>query len=233
MPYPMAAARGRVAQVAVAAPAEWWLAGGINAADCLAAFAAKGAASQAASYTNLANPGTHDLTVPSAAPTWNAATGWTFNGSTQYLRTTGVPPFNGQARSMVARYANHTNQAGRVAILGTTGTDGTYARFVLCPWFDGNACTYFNGSFAGRRTAAPAMTGGVLGVAGRNAYRNGVADGAIGVDANSPAMFPLDVGREYAGGAWWYAGDIIAFATYTVDIGATAMAAVSAALAAL
>jgi hypothetical protein len=63
----------------------WYLAGGIAAANCLAAFQPKGAASLAASYVNLATSGaTWDCTAPVAAPTFAAATGWTFTG-TQYL----------------------------------------------------------------------------------------------------------------------------------------------------
>ena len=62
--------------------APWYLAGGISAANCLAAYQPKGAASLAASYSNLANPGTYNA-APGVAPTFDASTGWTFNGSTQ------------------------------------------------------------------------------------------------------------------------------------------------------
>jgi len=40
----------------------WWLSGGIAAANCVAAYQPKGAASLEASYVNLANPGTYNLT---------------------------------------------------------------------------------------------------------------------------------------------------------------------------
>lgn len=51
---------------------------------CLAAYDAIGASSLADSYTNEANPGTYTA-APGVAPTWAQGTGWTFNGSTQYL----------------------------------------------------------------------------------------------------------------------------------------------------
>jgi hypothetical protein len=73
---------------AAAAAVPWWLAGGVAAANAIAVYQPKGAADLAASYVNLANPGTYDA-APGTAPTFDAATGWTFNGSTQYL-TTGV-----------------------------------------------------------------------------------------------------------------------------------------------
>lgn len=68
----------------------WWLAGGVAAGDCVAAYQAKGAASYAASKVNLANPGTYDAADGTAYPTWDAATGWT-GGSGKNLLTGVVP----------------------------------------------------------------------------------------------------------------------------------------------
>ena len=68
-------------QTSAAVP--WWLSGGISAANCIAAYQPKGAADLAASYVNLANPGTYNA-APGVAPTWAAADGWTFGG-TNYL----------------------------------------------------------------------------------------------------------------------------------------------------
>lgn len=72
------------------AAADWWV---VPGKTCVAAYQPIGAASLAASYVNLANPGTYDA-APGVAPTWASATGWTFNGSTQYL-TTGITPPRG------------------------------------------------------------------------------------------------------------------------------------------
>lgn len=61
----------------------WWdNLGAIS--GCLAAYQPIGAASLAASYTNKANPGTYDVGV-GVDPAFDAATGWSFNGTTQYL----------------------------------------------------------------------------------------------------------------------------------------------------
>ena len=66
-----------------AAVAAWYRAGG--APLPVAAYQPKGAASLAASYVNLALPGTYDA-APGVAPSFDAATGWTFNRSLgQYL----------------------------------------------------------------------------------------------------------------------------------------------------
>lgn len=66
-------------------PSPWYLNGGISKANCVAVYQPKGAASYAASKVNLVTPGTYDLSDGAAFPTWAFATGWTFNGATQYL----------------------------------------------------------------------------------------------------------------------------------------------------
>ena len=69
---------------AVATP--WYLAGGVSAANCIAAYQPIGAASYASSKVNLANPGTYDA-VEGVAPDWDAANGWRFNGTNDYLNS--------------------------------------------------------------------------------------------------------------------------------------------------
>ena len=60
----------------------WWAALGLSS-TIVAAYRCKGAASLAASYVNLANPGTNDA-VPTVAPNFDTAFGWQGTG-TQYL----------------------------------------------------------------------------------------------------------------------------------------------------
>ena len=90
MIYPLAARRGMITPLARGiqrADTSWWLAGGISAANCVAAYQAKGAASYVASKVNLANPGTLNFDNEVVAPSWNTTTGWTGAGD---LRTTGT-----------------------------------------------------------------------------------------------------------------------------------------------
>lgn len=79
----------------------WWLAGGVSAANAIVAYQPIGAANLAGSYINLANAGTHNA-APGVAPTFDASTGWTFNG-TQYLTTTITP---NDSPSIIIRYSN-------------------------------------------------------------------------------------------------------------------------------
>ena len=81
----------------------WWnLFGAIPNVNVVAAYQAKGAASLAASYVNLANPGTYDCTT-SNAPTLDSTNGWMFNGSSNILAT-GITSARGML--IICRYSN-------------------------------------------------------------------------------------------------------------------------------
>ena len=78
---------------------DWYLAGGI--ATCVAAYAAKNAASLAASYINLPNPGTYNA-APGTAPDWDAVLGW--KCPTSRILTTGIIPASNW--SLFAKYSD-------------------------------------------------------------------------------------------------------------------------------
>ena len=61
--------------VASAAAADWWAVAGKT---CVAAYQPKGAADLAASYVNLANPGTYDA-VPDSSFSFDVSIGWIFD----------------------------------------------------------------------------------------------------------------------------------------------------------
>jgi len=75
---------------ATAAAGGWWLSGGIAAANCVAAYQAKGAASYAVSLTDLSG-NSHTITEGETAPNWDTSKGWSegsvldtgVNGQTQ------------------------------------------------------------------------------------------------------------------------------------------------------
>lgn len=221
----MSVSRRAVSSGAVA----WWLEGGISAANAIAAYQPKNAASLAASYVNLANPGTYDA-APGVAPTFNAATGWTFNGSTQYL-TTGVVPENNQGWSAIVRWSDLGSsgflgisaswQAGRAVgfAWNTTTTPDTYY--------------YYNGGVMNAGAVRTVQTG-VSAVAGNTAYFDGSVDGtaipsAAGVNTYDFWIGWNDVGVPYLGGAF----KVQAAAIYDTVLTAFQVAALSAAMAAL
>ena len=74
-----------IGKTKVGEPIDWWLANGtIPASTNYTVYDPLDAVDLATSYVNLANPGTRDATV-SVAPTQAQGSGWTLNGSTQYV----------------------------------------------------------------------------------------------------------------------------------------------------
>jgi hypothetical protein len=157
MPYPVAAVRGRV-NVSSGAPTPWWMASGVTP---LAAYQAKGAASLAASYINLANPGTFDI-VPGVAPSFNTLTGWGFNGLTQFLRTGVVPQVN---YTIICQY----NLSAAVTVFGVFET-GPNTLHLVQP----SSVTTYNGM--GNAVNNPAHLTGNYGFAGYQPYRDGLPE---------------------------------------------------------
>lgn len=197
----------------------WWLVAGKT---CVAVYQPKGAASLAASYVNLANPGTYDAAL-GVAPTWASATGWTFNGSTQYL-TTGIVPASGW--SMLARIANTIAWGGIVGATPTT-SNGFSMRWFPETLRVGIHETGFIGN------VAIATGNEVLALAGRNLYSDGVflASGG-GTLSTAPGLY---IGAENLMGVknYPFTGMILAVAIYSSTLTAGEVAAVSAAMAAL
>jgi hypothetical protein len=142
----------------------WWLSGGIPAANCIAAYQPKGAASLAASYVNLANPGTYNA-APGVAPTWDAVNGWIFDGISQYLKGPIVDQLTG---SFVIRFSNITN-AGYIG--GWNGTAGI--RFGISPNLSASGVRYRCGSYDGN--VLPVALSGIFSLSDKG-YRNGNAD---------------------------------------------------------
>jgi len=214
---------------AAAVAIQWYLSGGIAAANCIAAYTPKGAASLAASYDNNAAPGngladgTYDA-APGVAPTWGAATGWTFNGSTQYLDS-GVVPTN--SYSMLVRFSNATLAQDRIICGMRESSNASSFAF----WVYSGGSGYFANS--NLLTFTPAASG-VLGMAAKEAYLDGASEGTI------PAGSFSFSGSCYIGGAytsggpsWYYQGNIQAFAIYDTTLTAPQVLAVSNAMAAL
>jgi hypothetical protein len=210
------------------ADVSWWLAGGISAANAIAAYQPKGAASLAASYVNLANPGTYDA-APGVAPTWASGTGWTFNG-TQWLNT-GIYPVTGY--TIIGRYANLTQTDNRCLIgAGNTPHDGHEIRVM---W---NNDPLKQGAYThGLGTVASSPgTANVVALAGRLLYYAGTYVGTVGIATlTSDSTYGIGAKNYGAntGREWAFLGDILAVAIYNTTLTAGEVAAASAAMAAL
>lgn len=213
-------------RVTNAVASTWWDNNGAIS-GCVAAYAAKGAASLAASYTNLANPGTYTA-APGVAPTFNAADGWTFNGSTQYL-TTGVIPAAGW--SALIRFSDNTSPDDDTVF-------GSYSGATLRFSVNINAVTgnnriiYQNG---GILVESPGIAAGVVGFAGQTGYRNAVAaSGTIGAWSGTSTR-QIYIGATNLEGSIsnLFPGKIQAFAIYNVTLTAGQVATITTAMQAL
>ena len=219
----------RESGVAVA-ESNWWEVAGKT---CVAAYQPKGAASYAASKVNLANPGTYDATDGVAYPTWAAATGWTFNGTNQFLATGGITHVSG-AWSHIIRIANPVNTGGDVYFYGGWEVPTENESRISCGirwgttrwlsiWGNG-ASTFVSADF-------PA----VVGQANARLYINGTDKGAAGgtISKTMDQLYLVGARGFGSSASLFYAGDILAFAVYSQPLTAAEMATVSAAMAAL
>lgn len=155
-----------VMQTKAAAATPRWLVGGISAANCIAAYEAKGAASQAASYTNLANPGTFTATAP-VAPTWNATDGWIFNGTSQYLLG---PNVLNNSYSVIIKFNSLNISGSNKTLFGAYHDSGQDAAFLMRA-SDASNFGYFNG-LTTSTIASPSATSGIQAIAGKSVYKN-------------------------------------------------------------
>jgi hypothetical protein len=198
--------------------AGWWDNDGAIS-GCVAAYQPIGAASLAASYVNLANPGTYDAS-PGTAPTFNASTGWTFNGTSQHLLT-GVVPANDQTWSVLVRLSDGATQGGGgAAAFGSYRTLGGVRRFYYITHYVDNNAYVANGGQSARSTG---IDSGVVGFRGAQPVRNGSDDGAALAAGAAGAHGPIALGSANNpddGVKLYWSGKIQAIAIYNATLAA-------------
>lgn len=197
--------------------ADWWA---VTGKTCVAAYQPIGAASLAASYTNLANPGTNNA-APGTAPTWASATGWMFNGSTQYLISVTV----GAAYTSIIRFAAAT--ANKVLY----GVSGSTTRHYFQT--SNGQGTYLYGT-SSAPLGANTFLSGVVALAANTGYQNGSAVGTVAGTFTGTSI-PIYIGALNNGNSptAHNACTVQAVAIYSDTLSGTEVAAVSAAMAAL
>jgi len=188
-------------RAAIALP--WYRAGGIPAANCIGAYKALGTGNIAASYVNLANPGTYDLTTASA-PTFDASYGWAFDGISQYLGS-GIVPVNNQTWSMAIRY---TDANGILAGIDSPGANDFYLAYNV----------YY--SSVTLLIKSPTKASGILMMCGANAYRETTLEGTIPAGSASNTR-PIWIGANGAATPVSFSvSKIQAIAIWNIDISA-------------
>ena len=164
------------------AAAPFYLAGGISPAIVKGVYVPYGAASREAALVNLDNPGTEDLVSRGADPGHAGATGFSFDGLSQYLQVGGI--LLDGASSVLMRVANLG--AGDGHLLGCFDGAGTFDFQEASGAFTLTNGTAISGvTFAG-------TTG--LAIAGTKAYRNGSAVAGTFTPIAAPLISPAFVG---------------------------------------
>ena len=211
-----------------AATADWWLSGGVSAANAIAVYQPIGAASLAASYTNLANPGTYNA-APGVAPTWSAVTGWSGNGAA-YLTTGIYPPWGGW--TFIARYSN----AVTGVILGASSVINSQRTVQIYPYYADNNRIYLHNGRA-RRTTGIRSESGVMAISGSLCYFNGsldtVSDWFSTAESGTYGELFLVAQSLDGAPAAYFNGTIQAVAIYNTTLSAAQVAAISSAMSAL
>jgi hypothetical protein len=196
----------------------------VAAVAAVAVYQPKGSASLAASYVNLASPGTYDA-APGVAPTFSAATGWTFNGLSQYLSSSGFAVANNQTSSILVRFSDATSSRG--FLFGFAGEYG------IQPNFDGIRKLYRSRN-ASQQSYPPGVTSGVVATAGLANFLNGAFLGNHTAFAAGANLTALAIGAQSVSSPGNYLnGKIQALAFYNATLSAAQVAAISAAMAAL
>lgn len=206
---------------------DWWLSGGINPANCVAAYQPKGAVSLAASYINLVNSETHTIIVGSA-PTWDYTNGWKFT-NTQYL-ITDIECATDQSWSMIVAFNNYYGL--NCFISGSNNGNLQNGKFYVgANWTSKRI--YGNGGYL---DADNAITSGILCVAGNKGYYNGALDvTSIDTWTNGGISYPIFINGINQTGSSLYrpANYIQALAIYSIVLNSGQVSALTTAMAAL
>jgi hypothetical protein len=146
----------------------WWAAGGASA-SILGRYPAIGAASRAASYSNLANPGTNDLTEGVADVDWTTQNGWA--GADYKYLLTGIVPTSDD--TVIVHFGD----------IGASNTNGIFGAIDGAKYFAAFQTNYGylsakNASGATAILATQLRNNGVIAIAGNTVYFNGVSIGA-------------------------------------------------------
>jgi hypothetical protein len=190
----------------------WWLCDTVDASDCVAAWQAIGAYTQAESYINLNRPGTDDLTEV-GVPSWSAAAGWGFTGAALYLRANITL---GSAYTVIIRTLKSLNFVNSV-LCGSSKANANFnfsynntspSTFTFDGhWGDGSLQMF---------TPAGATVDRVFALAGNTAYVDGLLVGDVSgtFSVAAPSIFPIGAGHNGVIVTSFYSGNVYACAVY-------------------
>jgi len=187
----------------------WWEVGGKT---CLAAYQAKGASSQSDAISNLANPGTYDLSLILGTVGWSQSLGFLFTNSGAY--TTGL---NASSVGTVIVSVLCDISAIHQSVLGANDTTSGKLMRIR---YDNNTNLYlYNGGTSNYNTPRPADIDGVWCMAEEKMYLDGSYIGAS--SGGLKADYPIYLGAyNYNNTSTFQAmnGSIAAVAFYVEEL---------------
>jgi len=172
---------------AAAAAGGWWLSGGIAAANCVAAYQAKGAASYAASLTDLS--GNSNDATEGVAPTWDSTDGWQFDGVDDYLSCPAV--VTDRYGALIIRYSGATTQNNNAGI-SLKSSSTRRGNFGIQPNSQYGVRYWQRAS---PKNVLPSLTYGVLAISDFHGYRNGDDNGSWLPSSTGEDNLALSIGR--------------------------------------
>ena len=194
----------------------------VKGQTCLAAWRAIGAASLAASYTDLTGNG-NNLTLGSA-PMWTALTGWILDGANSYLKT-GITFAAGY--SVFIRFSNFS---GADFLIGASNAGAEETSIEIDITTPRRIYKVGNGSYL---KAAVNDAAGVVAIAGAKGYFDGTEEGTATPAAYAALELYLGA-RNLTGVANRFTdGRIQAAAIYSTTLSAAQVAGLSTVMAAL
>jgi hypothetical protein len=203
-------------------PADWWTVAGQT---CVAAYQPIGAPSLAASYVNLANPGTYDA-APGVAPTFDSATGWTFDGVTQYLDSGVILAYE---HSYFIRFSDLDTGGDFDTIFGVATP-----AYRIFPNRYGDTRYYYNSLYVNFPHGGSRVDG-ILGMVNNLGYYNGVHEGTVDAEVGANVEFSAYIGAGNYSNSMYLPckTKIQAIAIYSTTLSASDVAALTARMQAL
>jgi hypothetical protein len=202
----------------------WFLGTDIPLANCIGAYQAIGAPSLQASYRNLAKPGTYNLTLVTAAPTFDHSTGWTFPTGVGQALNTGITPAANW--SLIIRFSGCNDLSANAVCGEYTDT----AAMVIAPNRVTIGSRLYNG---GSLDHSPGAASGVWTVAGNRAYKDGAQLAGTIPAWTGTALYTIYLGANNAAVASGRPCIIQAAAIYNIVLTPAQVAVVTARMAVL
>lgn len=203
------------------ADTSWWLAGGISADNCVAAYRAKGAADYATSLVNLTGNATYNLTEQDKTPTWDIGIGWTFNDTKDYLTTGWTPSNISGERSAICKFQLTNTVTDLQTIFGERNV--FFVRYRTTPVLQ----IYNGGGYTGSTA-----TSGVVGIAGPDAWLDGSDIGDMST-STAACYGAVLIGSLTGATGQGMIGNIAAIAFYNTTLTSGQMVALTTAINAL